>query len=153
MMNFSVVTTGMPVCYIELSDGEWLSSINLYTRGLESHIVPTTYPSSSCVVAGVAVTIVMNDAAKIFCALFHDKDDGRAFGKLISTEILYAFIDEYQADLSTAGLNLKDFHGFHKKVVDVTRNAARPVIAQCTSIPPLILVAHASDPNRLGYRT
>lgn len=111
------------------------------------------HASSSLVAAGVAVTIVMNDAAKIFCALFHDKDDGRAFGKLISTEILYAFIDEYQADLSTAGLNLKDFHGFHKKVVDVTRNAARPVIAQCTSIPPLILVAHASDPNRLGYRT
>lgn len=45
MMNFSVVTTGMPVCYIELSDGEWLPSINLYTRELESHIVQSMYPS------------------------------------------------------------------------------------------------------------
>lgn len=42
----------------------------------------------------------MNDAAKIFCALFHDKDDGRSFGKLIATEILYAFIDEYQVGRS-----------------------------------------------------
>jgi hypothetical protein len=72
----------------------------------------------------------MNDAAKIFCALFHDKEDGRPFSRLISTEIIHAFIDEYQADLVTAGLNLKDFHGFHKKVAEVIRNAARPVIAQ-----------------------
>jgi hypothetical protein len=79
----------------------------------------------------VAVTIVMNEAAKIFCALFHDKEDGRTFGNLISTEILHAFIDEYQADLGSAGHNLKDFHGFHKKVADVIRNAARPIIAQC----------------------
>jgi hypothetical protein len=37
------------------------------------------------------VSIVTNDVAKIVCALFHDRDDGPAFGRLICSEILNAF--------------------------------------------------------------
>jgi hypothetical protein len=63
MLEFSLVTAGMPVSYIELS--------------------------------GLGVTIVGSEATKVFCALFQDREDGADFGKLLATEILNAFQDEY----------------------------------------------------------
>lgn len=73
MIEFSQQTTGMMVSYIELSNGLILQSFGL----IISHLV--------------AVTIVINDVAKVFCALFHDRDDGCSFGRLICSEILTAF--------------------------------------------------------------
>ena len=75
MIEFSQQTTGMTVSYIELSNGlEFLC--HWFLRSLSS---------------SVAVTLVINDVAKVFCALFHDRDDGCAFGRLICSEILTAF--------------------------------------------------------------
>lgn len=36
---------------------------------------------------GVAVTLVGNDATNTFCALFHDREDGATFGRLIASEV------------------------------------------------------------------
>lgn len=36
---------------------------------------------------GVSVTLVGNDATNTFCALFHDRDDGATFGRLIASEV------------------------------------------------------------------
>lgn len=83
--------------------------------------------------SNVAVTIVVNDVAKVFCALFHDRDDGCAFGRLICSEILTAFTQEFASDLNSFGLNLRDFHGFHNKIADVIRNSVRPVLKQLQS--------------------
>eukprot|EP00611_Tribonema_gayanum_P027046 TRINITY_DN6582_c1_g1_i1.p2 TRINITY_DN6582_c1_g1~~TRINITY_DN6582_c1_g1_i1.p2 ORF type:complete len:102 (-),score=26.15 TRINITY_DN6582_c1_g1_i1:89-394(-) len=63
MLEFSMVTAGMPVSYIELT--------------------------------GLGVTVVWNEAAKVFCALFLDREDGADFGRLLATEILAGFQDEY----------------------------------------------------------
>jgi hypothetical protein len=81
----------------------------------------------------VAVTIVVNTGAKVFCALFHDRDDGRAFGRLICSELLYAFTQEFSSDLSKDfhGRNLKDFHGFNYKIADIIRNSVKPVLKLC----------------------
>mmetsp|Transcript_4997 Transcript_4997/g.7635 ORF Transcript_4997/g.7635 Transcript_4997/m.7635 type:complete len:251 (-) Transcript_4997:201-953(-) len=80
--------------------------------------------------SNVAITLVTNDVAKVFCALFHDRDDGCAFGRLICSEILNAFTTEYSSDLTNFGLNLKDFHGFHNKIADIIRNSVKPVLYQ-----------------------
>lgn len=35
----------------------------------------------------VAVTLVGNEQTKVFCALFHDRQDGATFGRLIASEV------------------------------------------------------------------
>lgn len=39
---------------------------------------------------GVAVTLVGNEATNTFCALFHDREDGATFGRLIASEVCTA---------------------------------------------------------------
>ena len=79
----------------------------------------------------MSVTIVCDDAAKTFCALFHDKEDGPAFGRLICSELLSAFTQEYSSsDFGHFGTNLKDFHGFHDKISEVIRNSVKPVLTR-----------------------
>lgn len=69
---------------------------------------------------------------KVFCALFHDRQDGAKFGKILATEILAAFVEEYATDLGALGHNLKDFHGFNFKIIEIIRDCVRPILAQCT---------------------
>jgi hypothetical protein len=101
IIEFGQQTTGMGVCFIELSN--------------------------------VSITIVTNDVAKIFCALFYDREDGVIFGRLICSEILNAFTQEYSSDLTQFGRNLKDFHGFHRKINQVVRHSAKPILMRLES--------------------
>jgi hypothetical protein len=57
---------------------------------------------------------------------------GPSFGKLICTEILIAFVEEYSSDLGSGsiGHNLRDFHGFHNKIAEVIKNSVRPVLGK-----------------------
>jgi hypothetical protein len=96
IIEFGLQTTGMGVCYIELTN--------------------------------FSITIVTNDTAKIFCVLFYDREDGVIFGRLICSEILKAFTQEYSSDLTQFGRNLKDFHGFHRKINNVVRLSAKPIL-------------------------
>ncbi|ETV90711.1 hypothetical protein, variant [Aphanomyces invadans] len=77
----------------------------------------------------VAVTVVTNDHAKVFCAIFLDVSDGPKFGAFIAKEILSAFVDEYAGDLGNIGHNLRDFHGFHYKISEVIRDSVKPILA------------------------
>lgn len=36
----------------------------------------------------VAVTLVGNEATKVYVALFHDREDGATFGRLIASEVM-----------------------------------------------------------------
>ncbi|CAN0356967.1 unnamed protein product, partial [Discosporangium mesarthrocarpum] len=98
MLEFSVLTAGMQVSYVELTN--------------------------------VAVTLVANEKNKIFCALFHDREDGATFGRLIASELLNAFSEEYSQDLSAgaANLNFKDFRAFHHQIYGIVRKAVQPVL-------------------------
>ena len=78
--------------------------------------------------SNVSIAIVTDDVAKIFCALFYDREDGVIFGRLICSEILSAFTQEYSSDLTQFGRNLKDFHGFHKKINNIIRLSAKPIL-------------------------
>lgn len=101
IIEFSQQTTGMSVCFIELSN--------------------------------VSITIVTNETAKVFCALFYDRDDGVVFGRLICSEILNSFIHEYSVDLNQLGRNLLDFHGFKKIITAAVKQSTKPVIMRLES--------------------
>lgn len=96
IIEFGQQTTGMGVCFIELSN--------------------------------VSVTMVSNDDAKIVCALFYDREDGIMFGKLICSEILNGFTQEYSSDFTQYGRNLKDFYGFQKKIASIIRSSPKSII-------------------------
>lgn len=97
----------------------------------EFSIQTTGMPPSYVELSNVALTIVRDDVAHVFCALIHDRDDGVGFGRLIANEILSAFIEEYSGDLrSASGHNLKDFNGFSARIAEVIRNSVRPVLAK-----------------------
>lgn len=101
IIEFGQQTTGMGVCYIELSN--------------------------------VSITMVANDDAKVVCALFYDRDDGVTFGRLICSEILNAFTQEYSYDATQFGKNLKDFYGFTKKIGHIVRFSSKSVILKLES--------------------
>jgi len=83
--------------------------------------------------SNVSITIITNEAAKIFCALFYDREDGVVFGRLLCNEILKAFTQEYSSDFSQVGRNLKDFYGFHKKFTYIVKHSAIPVLSNFES--------------------
>lgn len=101
IIEFGQQTTGMGVCYIELTN--------------------------------VSITMVANDDAKVVCALFYDRDDGVLFGRLICSEILTAFTQEYSYDVTQFGKNLKDFYGFQKKIPSIVRFSSKSVILKLES--------------------
>ena len=80
--------------------------------------------------SNVSISIVVNEGAKIFCALFYDREDGVVFGRLLCSEILQAFNQEYSTDFTQFGRNLKDFYGFQKKIPNIVRMAVKPVLQQ-----------------------
>ncbi len=106
IIEFGQQTTGMGVCFIELSN--------------------------------VSISIVTNESAKIFCALFYDKEDGVIFGRLLCNEILNAFTQEYSSDFTQFGRNLKDFYGFHKKIPNIVRQSMKPIMQQLAMSHPSI---------------
>lgn len=95
--------------------------------------------------SNVSISIITNESAKIFCALFYDREDGLIFGRLLCSEILNAFTQEYSADFTQFGRNLKDFYGFHKKIPNIIRLSVRPIIQQLAashdSVRKVVLVS------------
>eukprot|EP00981_Chlorochromonas_danica_P011428 scaffold4011_cov197-Ochromonas_danica.AAC.10 len=81
----------------------------------------------------ISIAIVCNDNVKIFCALFYDRQDGQHFGRLLCSEILNAFVQDYSSEFAQFGLNLRDFRGFHRKLPKVIIYAVRPVLSHLES--------------------
>lgn len=81
---------------------------SLLTAILEFSQQTTEMGVSHIQLSNVSVTIVCDDIAKTFCALFHDKEDGAPFGRLICSELLSAFTLSYSStDFGHFGTNLK----------------------------------------------
>eukprot|EP01038_Epipyxis_sp_PR26KG_P016142 gene16142-21939_t len=83
--------------------------------------------------SGKSITIVSDSVANIFCALIHDREDGVVFGRLICSEILNAFTQEFSSDLTQFGRNLKDFKSFEKKLINIIRLSTKPIISKLES--------------------
>lgn len=82
----------------------------------------------------VSVTVVTNEAHKVFCAMFHDTTLKSGFSSFIAKEILDAFIIEYGAELGQVGHNLRDFHRFHYRILSVIRDAVKPILRKRTCV-------------------
>lgn len=54
----------------------------------------------------VSVTLVGNESTKVFCALFHDRQDGATFGRLIASEVR----SSYARTTSTALYRISSEH-------------------------------------------
>ena len=92
-------TSGLP-----LFSKEFLNAVaqprligSLLTAIMEWAVRTTGMPVTYIELSNVAVTIVKDETAGICCALFHDRSDGPAFGKLVASQILYAFLDQRPA--------------------------------------------------------
>jgi hypothetical protein len=94
----------------------------------------------------VSVTIVASESQRVFCALFHDRTDGFDFGKLIASELVNAFSEEYGSDIGL-GHNAKDFHGFNFKIADVIRQSVRPVLFQLQQENGVEMAAFVTETN------
>eukprot|EP00622_Pseudochattonella_farcimen_P005465 FR741088.1.p1 GENE.FR741088.1~~FR741088.1.p1 ORF type:complete len:254 (+),score=12.48 FR741088.1:107-868(+) len=123
-------TSGLP-----LFSKEFLNAVaqprligSLLTAMMEWAVRTVGMPVTYIELSNVAVTIVRDEVAKVCCALFHDRSDGAAFGKLVAYQILYAFLEEYSGEVMGLGPNLKDFHGFHVKIAGAVRSTIRPVL-------------------------
>ena len=96
-------TSGLP-----LFSQEFLNSVaqprlvgSLLTIMMELAIRTTSLPATYIELANVAVTIVRDETVQVCCALFHDRSDGPTFGKLVATQILFAFLEEYSGDFGS----------------------------------------------------
>ncbi len=100
----------------------------------------------------VALSIITNEASKISCALFYDREDGKLFGRLVCSEILNAFIQDYASEIPHFGPNLKDFKGFHKRMSLVIYYAVRPVLHKLESMRGILHAIVIKDVDIIDTR-
>jgi hypothetical protein len=96
-------TSGLPLFSQEFLNGVAQPRLvgSLLTIMMELSIRTTGLPVSYIELANVAVTMVKDETVQVCCALFHDCSDGPAFGKLVATQILFAFLEEYSVDFAS----------------------------------------------------
>eukprot|EP00123_Amoebidium_parasiticum_P014758 comp22630_c0_seq1/m.34799 comp22630_c0_seq1/g.34799 ORF comp22630_c0_seq1/g.34799 comp22630_c0_seq1/m.34799 type:complete len:262 (-) comp22630_c0_seq1:823-1608(-) len=106
--------------------GNLMTAVNQMCRDCVGH------PPSYIELATVGVSICVDGSkTKVVCALFHDKDDGEAFGRIVATELLRVFVDTYGGTLGGDRLGaVKEatFAAFHARMAEAIRNAVRPIL-------------------------
>lgn len=105
----------------------------------------------------LGITVVASEGKAVLCVLFHDASDGEAFGRLVATEILAAFLRNYQHDLRTIGLNQHAFQDFQFELGAVIRGAAgRPVLGALQrnrAVVLALLVREDARDSAIAYTT
>ena len=74
-------------------------------------------------------------SGSLICALFHDVEDGPELGRLIASEILAAFRQQFATSLAKIGggtphINLNEFDAFHALIPGIISGLVRPVLAR-----------------------
>ncbi|TMW67953.1 hypothetical protein Poli38472_007625 [Pythium oligandrum] len=118
---------------------------SLVTAMLEFSAKTTGSPVAYIEMTSVAVTIVLDETHKVFCAMFHDTAAGAAFSSFIAKEILDAFITEYGAELGSVGHNLRDFHRFQYRIQNVVRDSAKPILRKLQQQRGILKAIYVSD--------
>ncbi|KAL6041759.1 Saccharopine dehydrogenase [Balamuthia mandrillaris] len=79
----------------------------------------------------IALSVVQNQKSGLSCALFHEKEDGPEFGKIIAGAILSSFLREFP-DETWNGINIRPqkFTGFTNKIVDAINNSTQTILQQ-----------------------
>ena len=84
---------------------------SLLTIMMELSIRTTKNSVAYIELANLAVTILKDETVQVCCALFHDRSDGPALGKLVARQILFAFLEEYSGDFASLACSVSDGGG------------------------------------------
>jgi len=94
----------------------------------------------------------------LICALFHDVDDGPELGRLIATELLSAFREQFGASLAKVGggtphINLNEFDPFHTRIPAVLRGLVVPVLSSLSEHKGIVMALLLTDDSHIAYCT
>lgn len=123
LCNFSTDALSQPIAYMELST----SAITIISQ--------PPHPTSD----------------HLRCVAFHDIHDGELYGRLIASQLLNAFSDDYSERLSSLSLATTDgaedlFKAFNSRVRFALQNVVRPLMAALSAsagIRRVLLLRHA----------
>lgn len=140
MLRFVIITTGTGTLLFEKvwqynahTDGKGNMIASLLTA-MEEYSKQSTGLFVTYMEFGTgAITLVSDENTLQRCILFHDKDEGAEFGRLIANQILRTFIESYpDADFSHIR-DISQFSSFNNKLVEAISQSARSILQQLKS--------------------
>jgi len=141
MLRFVIITTGTGTLLFERV---WVRNAHTEGKGNMLASLLTTMEEFSKQSTGLlvtyiefgtgAITLVSDEKTMLRCILFHDKNEGAEFARLIANQILRSFIELYSdADFSHT-LSVAKFNSFSNKVVEAMGQSAKTVLQQVKNI-------------------
>jgi len=143
MLRFVIITTGTGAL---LYERVWVRSAHTDGKGNLLASLLTTMQEFSKQSTGLivtymefgtgAITLVTDERTNLRCILFHDKEEGPEFARLISNQILRSFVELYSdaEGFSHNSLNTSKFNSFSSKIVEAMGHSAKTVLQQVKSI-------------------
>jgi hypothetical protein len=104
--------------------GSLLTAILQYSQA--SVGMPATYIELDT----VAVSISISEKRKLSCCLVHDVEDGEDFGLLLSSTILYKFLEEFESLTTVMSVNLSAYFRFSTQLQEVVKSTITTVLLQ-----------------------
>lgn len=98
----------------------------------------------------LAVSMYIDGRTGLICTLFHDKQDGAPFGRLVAKQIVVSFVEEFKLrsseDVSKV-FNVSKFNVFQTRIADVIASSVKPLMQQLQRLRGVkaALVVHADD--------
>lgn len=179
MLEFSTNNVGAPVCYIEMSTIAVSIISSRPSNTPESAAASPLHPalirrtsaqegghSNECVhlhsdrhdSATPKATPRRAGGGALTCALFHDVTDGAELGRLIATELLDAFREQYGVSLSKIGggtphINLNEFDPFHARIPGIIQGLVTPVLNGLCAQQGVAMVLLMTDDAHISYNS
>jgi len=141
MLRLVIITTGTGTLLFEKV---WVRSAHTDGKGNMFGSLLTTMEEFSKQSTGLvvsymefssgAITLVSDEKTMLRCILFHDKDEGAEFGRLIAGQILRSFIEQFnEADFNHT-INTSKFNAFSGKIAEAMGQSTKAVLQQVKSI-------------------
>jgi len=137
MLRFVIITTGTGTLLFEKvwqynphTDGKGNMIASLLTAMEEYSKQSTGLFVTYMEFGSGAITLVSDETTLQRCILFHDKEEGAEFGRLIANQILRTFIESFpEADFSHIR-DISQFSSFNNKLVEAISQSARSILQQ-----------------------
>jgi len=81
----------------------------------------------------IALAIVTNVKYKVSCCIFYDVEDGEIFGKLLATEIVESFCENFTDELEEPHSHQSAFDSFNPKIASAIQNSLSPILEHLQS--------------------
>jgi len=137
MLRFVIITTGTGTLLFEKvwqynphTDGKGNMIASLLTAMEEYSKQSTGLFVTYMEFGSGAITLVSDEATMLRCILFHDKEEGAEFGRLIANQILRTFIESFPEADFTHIRDISQFSSFNNKLVEAISQSARSILLQ-----------------------